>query len=223
MSEYDNLLKDARKAARESAKHFVPKMYTAQFDENPSMTPKDARDRIEKDCIEFWSKRTILEALPDEAKDPIKQKAGIQSRKAIRKLCAADSAAKTLAPVTEKREILVTADGYDQILDDHFDRRIQENSDPSGREDGLPMGKVSSSEELAATIPRQRMSGESRNSVEPMTLEISIPDEQIDSYRLSRPAEDKLAKVTKIRIRVDRLTEQVMDYEVGNPLVGVST
>jgi hypothetical protein len=67
------------------------------------------------------------------------------------------------------------------------------------------------------------MSGESRNNIEPMTLEISIPDEKIDSYRLSRPPEDKLARVTKIRIRVDRLTEQVMDFEVGNPTGGVST
>lgn len=222
MSEYDKLLLDASRAARESATQFVPKMYRALFDENPNMTREDARDRIEKDCIEFWSKRTILEALPEDAKDPLKRKAGIQSRKAIRKR-AADSAAKTLIPVTEKRQVLVTADGHQQLQDDGHDGPIQENSDASGQEDGLPMGKVSSAEELAATTPRKGMNSESTNRNEPMTLKISIPDEAIDSYRLSRPPEDKLARVTKIRIRVNRLTEQVMDYEVGSPMVGVST
>jgi hypothetical protein len=32
--------------------------------------------RITKDCIDIWKERTILEVLPDEAKDPKKQKAG---------------------------------------------------------------------------------------------------------------------------------------------------
>ena len=50
-------------------------MYKALRDEDPNTSPGDARERIEKDCIEIWSKRTIIEALPDEAKDPKKQKA----------------------------------------------------------------------------------------------------------------------------------------------------
>jgi len=49
-----------------------------------------------------------------------------------------------------------------------------------------------------------------------MTLEISIPDGKIDSYRLSGPAEDELAKVTRIYILVDRLTEQVIGVELGD-------
>ncbi len=49
--------------------------------ENPNLTPERSRDRIEKDCISIWSKRTILDALPDEAKDLEKQKAGQLSQK----------------------------------------------------------------------------------------------------------------------------------------------
>jgi hypothetical protein len=41
-----------------------------------SFSPQDARHRIEKDCFGIWSRRTIIDALPDEAKNPEKQKAG---------------------------------------------------------------------------------------------------------------------------------------------------
>jgi hypothetical protein len=51
-------------------------MYDALRTEDSNLSPEDARDRIEKDCLGIWSKRTILDALPDEAKDLKKQKAG---------------------------------------------------------------------------------------------------------------------------------------------------
>ena len=52
-----------------TAKLYIPKMYNALMDENKNISPEDARDRIEKDCVGIWSKRTILDALPDEAKN----------------------------------------------------------------------------------------------------------------------------------------------------------
>ena len=76
MSQYDDLLEEARtKAAAymSTAKVYIPKMYDALMNENKNISPEDARDRIEKDCIGIWSKRTILEALPDEAKNREKQ------------------------------------------------------------------------------------------------------------------------------------------------------
>src|SRR5215831_15534272 len=51
-------------------------MYNALIKENQNISPEDARDRIEKDCVGIWSKRTILDALPDEAKNREKQKSG---------------------------------------------------------------------------------------------------------------------------------------------------
>ena len=36
-------------------------MYNALMDENKNISPQDARDRIEKDCVGIWSKRTILD------------------------------------------------------------------------------------------------------------------------------------------------------------------
>src|SRR5919108_3435788 len=83
MSKYDNLLQQAkdkveglRTAIRSTARELIPKLYQALKEENPRITPEDARDRIERDCKCIWSNRTILEALPDEAKNPEKQKAG---------------------------------------------------------------------------------------------------------------------------------------------------
>jgi len=71
MSKYDDLLKSAKadsKTFHESARDYIPKMCKALKDENPESTKDDIRDRIDKDCIEIWSKRTIRDALPEEYK-----------------------------------------------------------------------------------------------------------------------------------------------------------
>jgi hypothetical protein len=106
---YDELLEEARQRAdafRSTAKEFIPKMYKALRDEDPNTSsPGDARDRIEKDCIGIWSKRTILDALPNEAKDPEKQKSGRLSQK------KAFSAAVSAAPIEKKEEIIIDNEG----------------------------------------------------------------------------------------------------------------
>ena len=90
MSVYDELLQQAkfkveglRVALRSTAKELIPKMYQALKEENPRITPEDARDRIERDCKCIWSNRTILDALPDEAKNPEKQIAGRLRQKGL--------------------------------------------------------------------------------------------------------------------------------------------
>lgn len=83
MRDYYDLLQEAklkveglRGTIRSTAAELIPKMYHALKDENPNISPGDARGRIYRDCNGIWSRRTILEALPDEAKNPAKQKAG---------------------------------------------------------------------------------------------------------------------------------------------------
>jgi hypothetical protein len=111
LTEYDKLLEEARakaEAFRSTAKEYVRKMYLALRNENPNHTPEDARVRIERDCVGIWSKRTILDALPDEAKDPEKQKAGRLSQK------EANSAAVSAAPLSAKKkqeEIMIDTEG----------------------------------------------------------------------------------------------------------------
>jgi hypothetical protein len=104
--------KEARtkaEAFRSTAYEYIPKMYQALRNENPNTTAQDARDRIEKDCVGIWSKRTILDALPDEAKDQKKQKAGrLRQKKAN---SAAFSAAPASAENEKKKEIMIDTQG----------------------------------------------------------------------------------------------------------------
>jgi hypothetical protein len=101
LSEYDDILEKAREAAeqfRSTAKEFIPKMYKALRNENHNISPEDARDRIEKDCVGIWSRRTILDALPDEAKNQEKQKSGRLRQK------ERNSAAFSAAPSPQQEE-----------------------------------------------------------------------------------------------------------------------
>jgi hypothetical protein len=101
LSKYDDLLEYARtkaEAFRSSAKEYIPKMYESLRRENPDISPEDARDRIEKDCVGIWSKRTILDALPEEAKNKEKQKAGRLRQKEH------NSAAFSAAPFQQQEE-----------------------------------------------------------------------------------------------------------------------
>jgi hypothetical protein len=101
LSNYDEVLEEARakaEAFRSSAKKYIPKMYKALRRENTNISPEDARDRIEKDCVGIWSKRTILDALPEEAKNKEKQKAGRLRQKEH------NSAAFSAAPALEQEE-----------------------------------------------------------------------------------------------------------------------
>lgn len=105
MSEYDNLLEEAKEKAaafQSIAREYVPKMYQALRNENHDIQPADARDRIEKDCVGIWSKRTILDALPDEAKNSKKQKAGRLGQKKRK------SAAFSAAPQAKNKIIIDT-------------------------------------------------------------------------------------------------------------------
>jgi hypothetical protein len=68
---YDQLLKEAKAKAEAfalTALEYIPKMYYALRTEEPNLSPDDARDGIQKDCVGIWSKRTIVDALPDEAR-----------------------------------------------------------------------------------------------------------------------------------------------------------
>lgn len=111
---YDRLLEEARNEARkyrETACRLIPKMYYVLRQEE-HLSKSDARDRIEKDCIEFWSKRTILNSLPDECKDPEKRK-GAEERKKLQERFpqivindAAESAATALVGNRDNEEAL---------------------------------------------------------------------------------------------------------------------
>lgn len=110
MTTYEELLTEVRHEFNAfnamTAKKYVPRLWETLKNENPNLSREDLKARLDKDCLEFWEKRTILEALPDEAKDQKKQKfARLSQKKRI-------SAAVTAAPtVQRKNEIIIDAWG----------------------------------------------------------------------------------------------------------------
>jgi hypothetical protein len=111
MTEYERLLTEVLAKIQTfhstTAKEYIPKMYLAIRKENPSLTAKDARDRIERDCLDkIWTHRTILDALPDEAKNPTRQEA---ARSKHKKNFAAMAAANL--SVKREKEILIDVTG----------------------------------------------------------------------------------------------------------------
>ena len=129
MSKYDDLLNEAKAKAEAfalTAREYIPKMYNALYEEDPNMSPDDARDRIQKDCAGIWSRRTILDALPSEAKDPKKQKAGRLSRTEHR------SAAFSAAQQQMRKEIQINTNGK-SIATDEYQTNNNSESTISGR------------------------------------------------------------------------------------------
>ena len=83
VGKYDDLLEETKSrsaAYLSTAKLYIPKMYNALMDENKNISPEDARDRIEKDCVGIWTKRTILRYSSWWSKEP--RKAKIRSKEA---------------------------------------------------------------------------------------------------------------------------------------------
>ena len=66
MSEYDDVIREIRDMHQKTASTLIPKAYSALIAEG--LEPFDARDKIEKDLIDIFSKRTIRRNLPEEAK-----------------------------------------------------------------------------------------------------------------------------------------------------------
>jgi hypothetical protein len=76
LTKYDEICEVRTKAEgyRSTAKEDVPRIYLALKNENVNTTAQQAKERIEKDCLEIWTKRTILDALANKTRDPNKQK-----------------------------------------------------------------------------------------------------------------------------------------------------
>ena len=108
MAKYDDLLEEVRSKAAvyiSIAKIYIPKMYNALMNESKDISPEDARDSIEKDCFGIWAKRTILDALPDEAKNLEKQKSGRLGQK------KRNFAAVSAAPEAGATKIILDTNG----------------------------------------------------------------------------------------------------------------
>jgi hypothetical protein len=96
-----------------TADEYIPKMYQALRNENRDISAQYARKRIQKDCAGIWARRTIIHALPDEAKDPKKQKAGRLSQK------KAKFAAFSAAPLSYAKDMQVIISNSERTIENH--------------------------------------------------------------------------------------------------------
>jgi|GEM_PF-1592225 len=242
MSEYDDLVKEAKvKAAafQSTAREYVPKMYQALRNENQEIPPADARDRIEKDCVGIWSKRTILDALPDEAKNPEKQKAGRlgQAKRNSAAFSAAPEAKKKIVIDTQGRPISEVSPETSIVDDSIADSKItveksQQNRSEKQIESDLE--ECSSCKELnvedhelkealrkpttlstADTTTKHSYSPEVSNEDVPdnLNLEFSLPYLDVQQYTAK---EYQLGKSTVwFNVEVNVKTKKVISAKVG--------
>jgi hypothetical protein len=192
MSKYNELLKEIRTKAqdffRSTAKEYIPKMYFAIRNENPHLTAEDARDRIEKDCISIWSKRTILDALPDEAKDLEKQKAGRLGQK------EADSAAVSAAPLSTKKK-------QEEIMIDTEGRPIEDNVSPSTR--------------TLMSASNSTSSSDNSRSNDLLDFELSLPFKEVWRYVFAGPKEGESIDDFWVKGVLDKRTGKVISAAIG--------
>jgi hypothetical protein len=66
-TQYEKDLAELKRKGTALAEQYIPKLYDDLRKEQ--LTPQDARERIETDCADLWSKATIRKYLPDEAKN----------------------------------------------------------------------------------------------------------------------------------------------------------
>jgi hypothetical protein len=74
-SHYNEVLNELRQKGEKLANQYIVKLYNILRDEE-KMLPEDCRDKIERDCVDLWSRATVKKYLPPESKDPKKRQAG---------------------------------------------------------------------------------------------------------------------------------------------------
>jgi hypothetical protein len=121
VSHYDDVLYEARQRGEMIANKYISELYNILRDEE-QLPPEDCRERIEHDCLDVWSKATIRKFLPDEAKDPKKQKAGkiaSQQKKTVKEV----ESLQAIAPTSDGGEAV----GMNPAESSSFDQKEQES------------------------------------------------------------------------------------------------
>ena len=215
LSEYDDLVKEAKvKAAafQSTAREYIPKMYQALRKENHEIPPTDARDRVEKDCVGIWSKRTILDALPDEAKNPEKQKAGRlgQTKRNSAAFSAAPESKKKIIIDTEGRPI-TDVSPETSTADDSF---ADSNSTVEKSQQSRSEKQIESDSIKHSYSPEDIISNEDVPNI--LNLEFSLPYQVVQPYMAKEYQRGKNNVWFNVEINVT--TKKVISAKVGRTM-----
>lgn len=217
MGKYDDLLEEAKSKAAayiSTAKLYIPKMYNALMKENQNISPKDARDRIEKDCIGIWSKRTILDALPDEAKNREKQKSGRLGQK------KRNFAAVSAAPEPRTAAIIMDTNGrpingaIDESSDDGSKRQSNANIKecPNCQELYAANQQLRDALKFYASATTDKQIAQ-KNSEDYLEFELSVPFRPLLGHMLHAFESDKEDRLSLVRYvgKLNVQTREVVD------------
>lgn len=216
MGNYDDLLEDAKSRATayiSTAKLYIPKMYNALMDENKNISPKDARDRIEKDCVGIWSKRTILDGLPGEVKNQEKQKSGRLGQK------KRNFAAVSAVPEHGTAAIIIDTNGrpingaIDESPEDRSKRQVKANIKecPNCQELYAANQQLRDALKVRAATTDQQIA--QKSSKDDLEFELSVPFRPLLGHMLHAFESDKEDRVSLVRYvgKLNVQTREVVD------------
>jgi hypothetical protein len=217
VGKYDDLLEEAKSKAAayiSTAKLYIPKMYNALMKENQNISPEDARDRIEKDCIGIWSKRTILDALPDEAKNREKQKSGRLGQKK-RKFAAVSA-----APEPRTAAIIMDTNGrpINGRIDESSEHGSKRQSNANTKECPNRQEPYAANQQLrdalkvyASATTDKQIAQKSREDY--LEFELSVPFRPLLGHMLHAFESDKEDRVSLVRYvgKLNVQTREVVD------------
>ena len=211
MGEYDDLLDEAKSKAAiymSTAKVYIPKMYNALMSENKNISPQDARDRIEKDCVGIWSRRTILDALPDEAKNQEKQKSGRLGQK------KRSSAAFSAAPEAGAVPIILDANGrpisgaIDKSSEHTSKRQVKQNIKGCPNRQELYAANQQLRDDLHASVTADKQIAQKSNEEQ---FELSVPFKPLLRHMIifvdSHGVRDRVSFTGKLNIQTRKVRD----------------
>ena len=216
MGKYDDLLEEAKSRAAayiSTAKLYIQKMYNALMDENKNISPEDARDRIEKDCVGIWSKRTILDALPDEAKNREKQKSGRlgQKKRNFAAVSAAPEPGTAIIIDTNGRPI---NGAIDESSEDRSKRQVKANIKecPNCQEHYAANQQLRDALKVHASASTDKQIAQ-KSTEDYLEFELSAPFRPLLGHMLHAFESDKEERVSLVRYvgKLNVQTREVVD------------
>jgi hypothetical protein len=218
LSHYEEVLKEAKEKQEKLAVQYIPELYYILLDEE-KLQPEDCRARIERDCLDLWSRATIRKYLPPEAVNPEKQMAGKIGAKAKKR----------------KQKILVSTDGTTEVEESCPVIQMEQDS---ARTNLAEIDSVNQNEEESKSFHKELDKQLSSRTISPELLEANriiaekdrviegLTQENEELLKRDNPSSQghiidiqqqqtqieltkKDALIKELKFRIDRLEEQL--------------
>lgn len=178
---------------QKSAKTYIPKCVDALKVEQPERTKDEIKDIILKEFLQYWTRKTIMDALGDEYKDKEKQEAGKQSQEGKQKVAAEMISAKnSQQTVTEDENITTTNNDEDNNKENNQNKELEDwykhkQQDTKNKESGLELEQPEPKQASPREIPQYDV----LQLKEQQTQKQLLQEERIKSQNLAKQLEQE--------------------------------